>query len=116
VAKGVSQWRRFVDIDKQIHQALAQVTGNPMYIVVNQMIHDNIQRYYESFLPWTEAMLQENFEDLRDIVALIKTGEGDKASALARRHVQRFSEYMIDNEQKHAPQTSAAEDRLRPAH
>ena len=114
VARGVSQWRRFVEIDKQIHQALARVTGNPMYIVVNQMIHDNIQRYYERFLPWTEAMLQENFEDLRDIVALIKSGEGHQASTLARRHVQRFSEYMIDNERKPAPQAETAHDRLRP--
>lgn len=116
VARGVSQWRRFVEIDKQIHQALAQATGNPMYIVVNQMIHDNIQRYYERFLPWTEAMLQENFEDLRDIVALIKAGEENRASTLARRHVQRFSDYMIDSEQKPAPQAENAEERLRPAH
>jgi len=114
VAKGIPQWRRFVEIDKQIHQALAQVTGNPMYIVVNQMIHDNIQRYYERFLPWTEAMLQENFEDLRDIVALIKDRKEDAASTLARRHVQRFSEYMIANEQKPAPLAEAAKDRLRP--
>jgi DNA-binding FadR family transcriptional regulator len=116
VAKGISQWRRFVEIDKQIHQALAQVTGNPMYIVVNQMIHDNIQRYYERYLPWTEAMLQENLEDLRDMVALIKVGDEAAASTLARRHVQRFSEYMIDNEQKPALQDDAAEDWLRPAH
>lgn len=116
VAKGVSQWRQFVEIDKQIHQALAQVTGNPLYIVVHQMIHDNIQRYYERFLPWTEAMLQENFEDLRDIVALIKAGQGEKASTLARRHVQRFGEYMMNTEQQPAPQSKAGQDQLRPAH
>lgn len=116
VARGVSRWRQFVDIDKQIHQSLARVTGNPMYIVVHQMVHDNIQRYYERFLPWTEAMLQENFEDLRDIVALIKAGEEHSASTLARRHVQRFSEYMMDNEQRPAPQTGSPRGHLRPAH
>jgi DNA-binding FadR family transcriptional regulator len=111
VAKGVSQWRRFVEIDKQIHQALAQITGNPMYIVVHQMVHDNIQRYYERFLPWTEAMLKENFEDLRDIVDLIKKGAADQASALARRHVQRFSDYMMQNERDHTPAPKTLEGR-----
>jgi GntR family transcriptional regulator, transcriptional repressor for pyruvate dehydrogenase complex len=96
--QGVDQWRKFVKIDKQIHQALAQVTGNPMYIVIHQMVHDNIQRYYEQFLPWTAAMLQENFEDLRGIVAFIKNKDTHKASALARSHVQRFSGYMMNNE------------------
>lgn len=98
VHQGVDQWRKFVKIDKQIHQALAQITCNPMYIVIHQMVHDNIQRYYEQFLPWTAAMLQENFEDLRDIVAFIKNKDTNKASALARSHVQRFSGYMMNNE------------------
>jgi DNA-binding FadR family transcriptional regulator len=97
-AKGVTQSRQFVEIDKQIHQALARITGNPMYIVIHQMVHDNIQRYYERFLPWTEAMLQENFDDLYNIVALVKEGDAEQASDLARRHVQRFSAHMMDNE------------------
>ena len=98
VAKGVSEWRKFVEIDSRIHQALARITGNPMFIVIHQMVHDNIQRYYEQFLPWTEARLQENFDDLCTIVASIKAGDGDQASARARRHVQRFGDYMIQKE------------------
>lgn len=116
VARGVPQCRRFVEIDRQIHQALARITGNPMYIVVHKMIHDNIQRYYERFLPWTEAMLQENFEDLRNIVTLIKAGHADQASTLARRHVQRFRDHMMKNEATPAPKAPARQDPLRPPH
>ncbi len=91
---GVEYWREFVEVDKKIHQALARITGNPMYIVVHQTVHDNIQRYYEQFLPWTSQMLQENYQDLCDIVQSVKDRQDDKARALAHRHVQRFSEYM----------------------
>ncbi len=91
---GVDYWREFVDVDKRIHQALAHITGNPMYIVVHQAVHDNIQRYYEQFLPWTSEMLQENYQDLCDIVQAVKEGRNDAARAKAHRHVQRFSEYM----------------------
>jgi DNA-binding FadR family transcriptional regulator len=100
VAKGVSEWRRFVEIDGQVHQALARITGNPMYIVIHQMVHDNIQRYYEQFLPWTQTRLEENLDDLCRIVALIKAGDADQASARARRHVQRFGEYMLEKEKE----------------
>lgn len=91
---GVDYWREFVDVDKQFHQALANITGNPMYIAVHQAVHDNIQRYYEQFLPWTPEMLQENYQDLCDIVQSVKAGEDDRARHQAHRHVQRFSEYM----------------------
>jgi len=100
VAKGVSEWPQFVEIDGRIHQALAGITGNPMYIVIHQMVHDNIQRYYEQFLPWTQTRLQENLDDLCRIVALIKAGDAEKASARARRHVRRFGEYMIEKEKE----------------
>ena len=91
---GVDYWREFVEVDKKIHQALAHITGNPMYIVVHQAVHDNIQRYYEQFLPWTPQMLQENYQDLCDIIQSVKDRQGDKARDLAHRHVQRFSAYM----------------------
>jgi DNA-binding GntR family transcriptional regulator len=71
-----------------------------MYIVIHQMVHDNIQRYYEQFLPWTETRLQENLDDLCGIVALIKAGDAERASARARRHVRRFGEYMIEQEKE----------------
>ena len=116
VAKGVSQSRQFVEIDKQIHQALARITGNPMFIVVHQMVHDNIQRYYERFLPWTEAMLRENLQDLCNIVAFIKKGDADQASDLARRHVQRFSAHMKANETQSATPPKDLDGRTGPSY
>ncbi|MFZ7124958.1 MAG: FadR/GntR family transcriptional regulator [Desulfobacterales bacterium] len=101
VRLGVHHWREFVQVDQKIHQALAKITGNPMYIVVHQMVHDNIQRYYEQFLPWTEAMLQENFEDLRQIVELIRQRRKSEARALAQKHVRRFNGYMMAREQQY---------------
>lgn len=116
VAKGVSHSRQFVEIDKQIHQALARITGNPMYIVVHQMVHDNIQRYYERFLPWTEAMLQENLQDLCNLVAHIEKGDADQASDLARRHVQRFGAHMKANEDQSATAPKGLDGRTGPSY
>ena len=97
VAKGAAGWGDFLIVDRQIHQELARITGNPIYIFVNKMVHDNIQRYYDDFLPPDEHRLRENYEDLCNIVAMVKQGRAADVRQLAQKHVRRFNEYMIDN-------------------
>lgn len=98
VNAGSPHWREFVEIDKQIHQAIADISGNPIYALLHQMVHDNIQQYYDSFLPPTEKTLRENFDDLSRIVEAVGEGRPAEARNLAQRHVRRFSEYMIKTE------------------
>ena len=98
VAAGPAAWDNFVAVDKRFHQALARISGNPIYILVNQMVHDNIQRYYDEFLPADDRMLAENFADLGEILEVVKNGDAAAARRLAVRHVQRFNGYMESNE------------------
>jgi GntR family transcriptional repressor for pyruvate dehydrogenase complex len=98
VTQGRSQRNAFINIDKQIHMAMAEITGNPIYISVLHSIHDNIHRYYDRLLSMAEPELQENYQDLCDIVAAIEHGRADRARRLAENHVQRFSRYMKERE------------------
>ena len=75
VDEGAPGWNDFLCVDKQIHQELARITSNPIYIFINKMVHDNIQRYYDDFLPPDEKRLRENYEDLCNIVELVKHGQ-----------------------------------------
>ncbi len=97
VNAGAAGWEDFLSVDKQIHQELARITENPIYIFVNKMVHDNIQRYYDDFLPPDEKRLQENYEDLCRIVELVKQGQIADVRLLAQKHVRRFNEYMMDH-------------------
>ncbi len=97
VDEGASGWGDFLSVDKQIHQELARITSNPIYIFVNTMVHDNIQRYYDDFLPPDEKHLKENYEDLCNIVELVKQGQAADVRLLAQKHVRRFNEYMMDH-------------------
>jgi DNA-binding FadR family transcriptional regulator len=94
VAGGVAEWRAFLDVDKKFHQALARITGNPIYIFIHNMVHDNIQPYYDTFLPPEDRRLAENFQDLQEILAAVEARDADRAGDLARKHIWRFSEYM----------------------
>lgn len=94
VEGGPAQWDAFVKADKQTHQALAQIAGNPLYILIHQMVHENIHRYYDRLLSVDADRMAQNYRDLSDIVAAVRSGDADGARAAAQRHVRRFGDYM----------------------
>ena len=94
VEKGRSGRDAFINIDKQIHMTMAEITGNPIYISVLHSIHENIHRYYDRFLSMEKPELEENYRDLCDIIEAIENGRVEPARELARQHVKRFNRYM----------------------
>jgi DNA-binding FadR family transcriptional regulator len=92
--EGPAAWDRFLEVDKTIHQALARIAGNPLYILVHQMVHENIHRYYEDYLAAEDERMTRNAEDLKAIVAAVREGRAEAARAAARDHVRRFGVYM----------------------
>jgi len=98
VKKGTSQRNAFIDIDKQVHITMARITGNPVYTSVLTSIHDNIHRYYDRFLSMEKPELEENYNDLCDLVDAIENADVELARRLAKRHVQRFNQYMQKRE------------------
>ena len=98
--EGASHWDAFIQIDEQLHLALAHITDNPLYISIERTVHENIHRYYTKFLPWKETVMRENYQDLCDIVAAVEERDGARARTLAQRHVHRFHQYMEENVQK----------------
>jgi len=100
VKQGNSQRNAFIEIDKQIHMTMAQVTKNPVYISVLHSIHDNIHRYYDRFLSMEQRELRENYKDLYDIIEAVENGEVERARQAAQNHVKRFNRYMKKRKEK----------------
>jgi DNA-binding FadR family transcriptional regulator len=94
VEQGSSQRSAFIEIDKQIHMKLADITGNPIYTSVLHSIHENIHRYYDRFLSMERRELQENYQDLCDLVQAVENANSDQARRIAQNHVRRFNQYM----------------------
>jgi DNA-binding FadR family transcriptional regulator len=92
---GKERWLEFLEIDKQFHQEVAKISRNPIYIFMHNVIHSNIQAYYDEFLPPDEEILEENYTDLNEIFKAIKLRKPDQASALVQNHVRRFYEHMV---------------------
>jgi GntR family transcriptional regulator, transcriptional repressor for pyruvate dehydrogenase complex len=92
--KGAPHRDAFLEADKKLHLALAQISGNPIYISVLKMVHNNIHRYYDDFLPMGKRELMENYEDLCGIVEAVEKGDAARSKSLAQSHIRRFSDYM----------------------
>jgi DNA-binding FadR family transcriptional regulator len=96
--KGSDFQKEFVEVDKKIHLALAEISGNPVYLSLHHTVHDNIDQYYESFLSMQQRELAENLEDLANIIHAVEKNEVDEARKLAEAHVLRFNHYMENRE------------------
>lgn len=97
--KGVSNQDDFIRVDEHIHQVLARISKNPVYISVLQTIHENIHPYFENFLPREPHIIEENFKDLSDIVEAVERKDARKARLLAQQHVKRFNQFMIQKKE-----------------
>ncbi|MSN25332.1 MAG: GntR family transcriptional regulator [Geobacter sp.] len=92
--QGRKGWDAFIRTDEQIHLELARMSGNQLFIAVLTSVYRNIHTYYENYLPWSKELLQENFDDLRNIVAAVSEHDAEAARQMALEHVRRFNGYM----------------------
>jgi GntR family transcriptional regulator, transcriptional repressor for pyruvate dehydrogenase complex len=98
VEKGSAFQKEFVEVDKKIHLALSEITGNPVYISLHHTVHDNIDQYYETFLAMQQREMEENLADLGNIIDAVEQSRVDEARRLAQAHVLRFNHYMESRE------------------
>ncbi|MFW6054262.1 MAG: FadR/GntR family transcriptional regulator [Thermodesulfobacteriota bacterium] len=92
--RGPGDSGKFLALDKEIHQRLAKISGNPIYFLIHTSIHGNIDRYYERFLDMREAALKANVRDLKLLIAAVADGDSEQARSVAAEHVKRFSARM----------------------
>jgi GntR family transcriptional repressor for pyruvate dehydrogenase complex len=91
---GVQNWPEFVRVDEKLHMFISRIAGNPVYEFILRTVHDNIQIYYDRFLPGGVNELNENYYDLTQLVEAVAEGQVERAVELARDHVRRFNRYM----------------------
>ena len=84
----------FIRTDIQLHIALAQISGNPVFVAVIRMVHETILGFYDRYTFRRQMVLEENYRDLCSLVAAVKAGQPDEARSLALSHVRRFNRHM----------------------
>ena len=88
----------FLDIDQAIHKEMGRIAGNALYQYTAQVVHDNIRKYYDNFLEFTQERMEENLLDLKRIIGAMREHQPHEATRLAEQHVCRFNERMQKKE------------------
>jgi GntR family transcriptional regulator, transcriptional repressor for pyruvate dehydrogenase complex len=94
LSKDILDWKAFMDVDRRMHMTLAGIAGNVIHESVLKTIHDNIHKYYESYLPRGKEVVDQNFRDMVDLVKAIEKRDAKRASTVGRKHVERGMRYM----------------------
>ena len=76
--------------------------GNPLIQANLKTIHENVHTYFQQFLPFSQALLETDIEDLAGILKAVEQGRAKAAGDLARRHVARFAELMAQDRKDEA--------------
>jgi DNA-binding FadR family transcriptional regulator len=95
----------FIQTDIRLHIALAEISGNPIFVAVTKMVHETLLGFYDRFTFRRQEVLEENYHDLCALVSAVKSGRYDDARRLALNHVRRFNRHMQSD-------ALAAKDRL----
>jgi DNA-binding FadR family transcriptional regulator len=101
----------FIRVDIRLHIALAEISGNPVFVAVMKMVHETILGLYDRFTFRRQAVLEENCRDLQSIVAAVKARQPQKARELALRHVRRFNRHM-KNMPRQRPESNGRQEEL----
>jgi DNA-binding FadR family transcriptional regulator len=92
--QGISNWEKFIQVDRDLHIAIAKIADNPVYRFVLDMVQQNIISYYKSFPLRTKEMMEENYQDLFELVRKIEKGNAEEARLIIQRHIRKFNRYM----------------------
>jgi len=89
-----SGWKEFHKMDATFHMVLAKTAKNPLIEANLQSIHDNIQIYFNQYLPFSDALLMDNYEDLCKILDAVENKNSLAARQFAEIHVTKFNDLM----------------------
>lgn len=87
-------WKEIREEDNKFHLFLARIAGNRVFESILYTVYDNINRYFDQFLPGDVRILKKIYQDLYKIKEAIKERNSTKASDLVRRHIRHFNLMM----------------------
>jgi len=77
------------------HTLLAEMTGNPIIIMMNRLIHGLLLQFFED-VEVSAPMSRETLEDHKNIADALLKGEFEEAGRISTRHIDRVSRQLSE--------------------
>ena len=87
----------FLDLGREFHQALALIFGNQRFVTMLGHVRHHTDRYWAVTAEKRPGRPDRISEEHREILAAVRSGDGDAAAAAMRKHVMAEAEACIDS-------------------
>ena len=95
--EGSKRWKEFYVVESLLHQAIPEMSRNPIFEWILQTVHSSMWIYYE-MLPHDEKVLQDVYRDWCDIVNAIKEKDEIMATGVANAHVVTYNRWLEETD------------------
>jgi GntR family transcriptional repressor for pyruvate dehydrogenase complex len=95
--EGSKRWKEFYVVESLLHQAIPEMSRNPIFDWILQTVHSSMWIYYE-MLPHSEQLLRDVYRDWCEIVDAIKEKDEIKAAGVANAHVVTYNRYLEETD------------------
>jgi DNA-binding FadR family transcriptional regulator len=85
--------------DREFHLTLSRISRNRVFESVLGTVYENINRYFDTFLPKDAEILKATYKDLRKIVVSIEAKDPDKVHSMVQRHIAKFAATMTGSKE-----------------
>jgi DNA-binding FadR family transcriptional regulator len=95
-------WDEFIEEDNKFHRSLAQIAGNRIFESVLNTVYDNINKYFDRFLPRNGRIriMEKVYQDLCKIAEAIEKRDSNRAQIITQDHIRRFNIMMEKGEKR----------------
>lgn len=93
LGRAESNGDKLLEIDTRLHVGIAKISGNPVFVAVLRMVHENILNTYDWLALKSSYALNSNFKDMEILVQAIENKVPDRARLLAQEHVRKCHQY-----------------------
>jgi DNA-binding FadR family transcriptional regulator len=100
IEKDGEHWKTFYELESQLHQLMAQISGNPIYEIIFSAIHTNINSY-SHLLPRNKEVLQSFYLEWKTIINHMHKREVTKVNLLTKTHAVRANEFARKASSRH---------------
>ena len=91
---------QLLKIDTHLHVAIAKISGNPVFVAVLRMVHENLLNTYDWLALKSSYALNSNFKDMEILVGAIEGKQTERARSLAQEHVRKCHQYAEPKSEK----------------
>ncbi len=81
-------WKKLLAVDKEFHLFLAKISDNAIYESISQIIHWNMDAYYQELPPKNSKAVKRSIKNLKEIAYAVTGREAEKARTLTQSHIR----------------------------